>query len=58
MSSYSEKIHSFKSLVDECMWLFNVVWVSFNKYANYKKIITSFYKYVPYNSNAYLMITK
>lgn len=55
MSSYSEKIHGFKSLVDECMWQIKVVRVFFLQAL---LIITSFCKYVPYNSNAYLMITK
>lgn len=32
-----KKIHSFKSLIDECMWLIKVVRVFFFTYANYKK---------------------
>lgn len=44
MSSYSKKIHSFKSLVDECMWLIKVVQVFFLNTPIIKNI-TSFYKY-------------
>lgn len=39
MSSYSEKIHGFKSLVDECMWQIKVVRVFFTSPINYYKLL-------------------